>query len=81
MEKEHEISTCNVQALYGSGSLTTVARKLARCKLDLVAVQEIGWDKGGTVRARDYNFFHEKGNKNHKLGTGIFCTPQNCVSN
>ena len=37
-----------------------VARELARYKLDLVGVQEVRWDKGGTVRAGDYNFFMEK---------------------
>jgi hypothetical protein len=25
-------------------------------KLDLVGVQEVTWEKGGTVRAGDYNF-------------------------
>jgi hypothetical protein len=35
----------------------TVARKLAKYKVDLVGVQEVRWDKGGTVRAGDYNFF------------------------
>jgi len=46
-----------------AGSLTAAAaaaaaaaRELARCKLDLVGVQEVGWDKGGTVRREDYNF-------------------------
>jgi hypothetical protein len=47
--------TWNVKSLYrsGSGSLTTVARELARNKLDLVGAQEVRWDKGGTVRAGD----------------------------
>ena len=34
--------------------------ELARYKLDLVGVQEVRWDKGGTVRAGDYNFCTEK---------------------
>jgi hypothetical protein len=36
------------------------ARELARYKLDLVGVQEVRWDKGGTVRAGDYNFSWER---------------------
>jgi hypothetical protein len=39
------------------------ARELARYKLDLVGVQEVRWDKWGSVRAGDYNFFYGKGNK------------------
>jgi hypothetical protein len=34
-----------------------VARELVRYKLDLVGVQEVRWDKGGTVRVGDYTFF------------------------
>jgi len=34
---------------------------LARYKLDVVGVQEVRWDKEGTVRAGDYNFFYGKG--------------------
>ena len=50
-------------------ALTAVTRELARYKFDLVGVQEVRWDKGGTVRAGDYNFFYGKGNENHQLGT------------
>ena len=46
--------------------------KLARYKLDLVGVQEVRWDKGGTVRAGDSNFFYGKGSENLQLGTGFF---------
>jgi hypothetical protein len=51
------LGTWNVRSLYRAGSLTAVARELARYKLELVGVQEVRWDKWGTVRAGDYNFF------------------------
>ena len=31
-------------------------RELARHKLDLVGVQEVSWEKEGTVKAGDYSF-------------------------
>ena len=55
----------NVRGLYRAGSLIAPARELARYKLDLVGVQEVRWDKEGTVRAGDYNFLNGKGNENH----------------
>ena len=57
--------TWNVRSLYRAGSLIAVARELARYKLDLVGVQEVRWDKEGTVKAGDYSFFYGKGNENH----------------
>ena len=40
--------TWNVRRLYRVGSLTAAAaRELARCKLDLVGVQEVMWERGG----------------------------------
>ena len=49
--------TLNERSLYRSGSLSIVARELARYKLGLLGVQEVRWNKRGTVRAGDYIFF------------------------
>jgi len=67
-----KIGTWNVKSLCRLVSLTAATRELARCQLDIVGKQEVRWDKGGTVRAGDYNFFYGKGNENHQLGTGFF---------
>jgi hypothetical protein len=37
---------------YRAGSLKTVSRELARYKLDLVGVQEVRWEGGGTEPSR-----------------------------
>jgi exonuclease III len=63
--------TWNVRSLYRIGSLKTVARDLGKYKLDLVGVQEVRWEKGGTERAEDYTFFYGQGNGDHQLGTGF----------
>jgi exonuclease III len=68
------LGTWNVRSLYMAGSLRAAARELARYKLDIVGVQEVRRDKGGTVQAGDYNFFYEKGNENHQLETGFLHT-------
>jgi exonuclease III len=62
--------TWNVRSLYRS--LKAVSGELAKYKLDLVGVQEVRWDKGGTEPAGDYTFFYENGNADHHLGTGFF---------
>jgi len=66
-----KLFTWNVRSLYRAGYLKAAVRELSRYQLDVVGVQ-VRWDKGGTVRAGDYNFFHRKGNENYRLGKGFF---------
>jgi len=62
----------NVRSLDRTGSLTTMARKLSRNRLDEGVVQGIRWEKAVIVRAEDCSFLGGKGNKNHRLRTGGF---------
>jgi hypothetical protein len=62
----------NVRSLYRAGSLMTVAKEISYYKLDLVGVQEVSWDRGGTEPAGEYTFFYGKGNENHELGIVFF---------
>jgi len=66
-------------SVFRSGSLTAVARELARNKSDLVGVQEVRWDTRGTVRAGDYTFSMDKETKIIQWEQD-FCTPQNSIS-
>ena len=72
VRRDIKLETWNVRSLYRAGSLKAAARELARYKLDVVGVQEVRWDKEGTVRAGHYNFFYVNGNENHQWGTGFF---------
>jgi exonuclease III len=63
--------TLNVRSLHRTGALKTLARELGKYKLDLVGVQEVRWEKGGTERAEDYTFFYLQGNGEHQLGSGF----------
>jgi hypothetical protein len=43
--------TFNVRSLYRAGSLRTVAEVISKYKSDLVGVEEVRWDRGGTKPA------------------------------
>jgi hypothetical protein len=44
----------NVRSLYRVGSLITVLRELSKYNLDLVGVQKVRWEGGGTEPAGEY---------------------------
>jgi hypothetical protein len=64
--------TWNVRSQYRAVSLTAAASELARYKLNSVDVQKVRWNKKGTARAGNYNFFYGKSNENLQLGTGFY---------
>jgi exonuclease III len=49
--------TWNVRSFYRAGSLRAVAEEIPNFKLDLVGVQEVRWDEGGTESAGEYIYF------------------------
>jgi hypothetical protein len=63
-----------VRSLYRPDLLTTVARELARYKIDLV--QEVGWDKEGRVRTGYYSLFLWKRKRKPSVANRIYCKPQ-----
>jgi len=59
-KRDIRFGSWNVRSLYRAASFTAAAKELARYKLDFMGVQEVRWDKWGTVRAGDYVFFYGK---------------------
>jgi hypothetical protein len=57
-----------------------VSKELLKYTLDLVGVQEVGWEGGGTEPAGEYKFFYGKGNEDHELGTGFLCVRESLLS-
>jgi hypothetical protein len=64
--------TWNVRSLYRAGSFMTVAKEISGYKLELVGVQEVKWDRGGTEPAGEYKSYCGKKNENHEFGTVSF---------
>jgi len=61
-----------VRNLYRTGSLKTASCELAKYNLDLVAVQEVRWNEGGSQTADNYTVFYGNGNAYPYLGAGFF---------
>jgi hypothetical protein len=55
----------NVRSLYRAGSLMKVVKEISKCKLDLVGVQEVRWNRGGNKPAGVYtvHFSMERGTR------------------
>jgi hypothetical protein len=51
-----------------------VSKELSKYKVDLVGVQEVGWDVGCTELAGERTFCYGKGNENYDLYIGFLCT-------
>jgi len=64
-----------------SGSLTRVAREVAKYKLNLVSVQGVRWEKECTLRVGNYIFSMEEETKMINGGQDcLYSTPQNSIS-
>jgi hypothetical protein len=61
-----------VRSMCGAGSLRAVVEEISKHMIDLVGVQEVRWDAGGTEPAGENTVFSGKGNENHELGIGSF---------
>jgi hypothetical protein len=60
-ENGYEFGTWSVRSMYRAGSLRAVAEEISKYKLDLVEVQEVTRDGGGTEPAGEYTFSMERG--------------------
>ena len=63
--KDMRFGTWNVTSLYRIGGVTSVAKELARYRMDIVGVQEVRLDGNGISQIGDYLLYYGKGNNNH----------------
>jgi hypothetical protein len=53
--------TWNVKIIYRAGSLRTVVEEVSKYKFDLVGVQKVRRDRGGSEQEGQYTSFYGKG--------------------
>jgi len=72
---------CASRAVVTTATMVIVQMQTAdRARSELAVVQDVGWDKGGTVRADDDKFFYAKRKRKSSIANRIFCTPHSTVS-
>jgi hypothetical protein len=74
------LGTWNVRSMYRAGTLRALAEEISKYKLDLVGVQEVRWDGGGTEPAGEYTCFYGKGNEKHELDRSFFFVHNRIIS-
>jgi hypothetical protein len=64
LRKMHmRLGTWNVRSLYRAGLLIIVVKEISKYKSELVGVNKVRWDSGGTETAREYPLFMERGKR------------------
>jgi hypothetical protein len=53
-----KFGTWNVESFFRVGSLTVIAREVAKYKLELMGVHEDRWHRGSSEPVGDYTFFY-----------------------
>jgi len=79
-KRDIRVGTWNDGSPYRADSLTAAGRELARYKLDLVGVQEVGWDKREHAKSRELYFILWKRKRKSTIGIRIFGTAHYSVS-
>jgi hypothetical protein len=54
------LGTWNIRNIHRAGSLRAVAEEISKYKLDLMGIQKVRWNRGGTEQAGEYAFFYGK---------------------